>query len=353
MRHGLKFRNSTTAKSRNRSRGYMMITMMLALTMITLALLVVLPDIRQQILRDREEEMQHRGTAYMRAIQHFYKKFGRYPNSVEELENTNNLRFLRKRYTDPLSVDKNTGKEKDFKLLHQQDISLNNGPVLGQPPGNGGSSALGGFGGAQQGGFGSSNSGLGGLGSQSGGSLTRGAQNSASADSSDPSSGNPSSGNPSSDGSASGNSSDAGQNSNSPGSSSSGSNSPSGLNGQTFGGGPVLGVASTSKAKSIRVFYDKNHYNDWLFVYIPQADRGGLLVGPINPGMPTGNVGGLTPGQMPGGTQQGQGGFGQGGPGQGGFGGSGFGQGGGQGLNGGQNPSPQTPPPPTAAPPQQ
>src|SRR5277367_2906685 len=121
MRQGMKFRNCETAKSRNRSRGYMMITMMLALTLITLALLVVLPAIRQQILRDREEEMQHRGTAYMRAIQHFYKKFGRYPNSVEELENTNNLRFLRKRYTDPLSVDKNTGKEKDFKFLHQQD----------------------------------------------------------------------------------------------------------------------------------------------------------------------------------------------------------------------------------------
>lgn len=352
MRQAMKFRHCETAKSRNRSRGYMMITMMLALTMITLALLVVLPDIRQQILRDREEEMQHRGTAYMRAIQHFYKKFGRYPHGVEELENTNNLRFLRKRYTDPLSVDKNTGKEKDFKFLHQQDISLNNGPVLGQPPGQSGPSGQNGFGGAQQGGFGSSSSGLGGLGSQSGGSPTRSSQNSASGDSSNPSSGNSSSGTPSTDNPASGNSSDAAQNSNSPGSSSSDPNSPTGLNGRTFGGGPILGVASTSKAKSIRVFYDKNHYNDWLFVYIPQADRGGLLIGPINPGMQTGNVGGLTPGQMPGGAQQGQGGFGQSGPGQSGFGQSGFGQSGGQGLNGGQNQNPQTPTPPTAAPPQ-
>jgi hypothetical protein len=68
--------------------------------------------------------MRHRGTAYMRAIQHFYKKFGKYPNKVEDLENTNNLRFLRKRYTDPMSRDPVTGKEKDFKFLHQQDISL-------------------------------------------------------------------------------------------------------------------------------------------------------------------------------------------------------------------------------------
>ena len=70
---------------------------------------------------------------YMRAIQHFYRKFGRYPSRVEELENTNNLRFLRKRYTDPMNRDPVTGKERDFKFLHQQDITLNNSPVL-QPP---------------------------------------------------------------------------------------------------------------------------------------------------------------------------------------------------------------------------
>jgi hypothetical protein len=79
--------------------------------------------------------------------------------------------------------------------------------------------------------------------------------------------------------------------------SNSGSNSTSGFNGPTFGGGPILGVASTSKAKSIRVFYDKNHYNDWLFIYVPQADRGGLLTGPVSLNGPTGNFGGGAPGQ--------------------------------------------------------
>src|ERR1700723_3729169 len=102
--------------------------------------------------------MQHRGTAYMRAIQHFYKKFNRYPSRVEELENTNNLRFLRRRYTDPMNRDRATGKEKDFKFLHQQDISLNSGPVLGQQQtqGQGGPGAQSGFGGQSgQSGFGS------------------------------------------------------------------------------------------------------------------------------------------------------------------------------------------------------
>jgi len=253
-------------------RGYMMITLMLALAMITIALLTVLPEMKQQIRRDREEELRHRGTEYMRAIQHFYKKFQRYPARIEELDNTNNLRFLRKRYTDPVNRDRVTGKERDFKLLHQADISLNNGPVLGPIPG-----------GAQPGGL------------QSGGlqaTSNAGTTNQESGDSADSSSSNSSSSN-----SSSSNSSPAGGNLNPPGSpSASGlnSNSSSGFNGPTFGGGPILGVASASKEKTIREFYQKNHYKDWLFIYVPQADRGGLLNGPVNPSMPMGNLNGPT-----------------------------------------------------------
>src|SRR5580704_19416345 len=163
----------TNRKSQIRQRGYMMITLMLALAMITLAMLAVLPDIRQQIRRDREEEMRHRGTAYMRAIQHFYKKFGRYPARVEELENTNNLRFLRKRYKDPINRDRVTGKEKDFKFLTQQDITLNNGPVLGQTPGQGGLGGQGASGafGAAQGALGGMQGGIGGLGGAQSGAV--------------------------------------------------------------------------------------------------------------------------------------------------------------------------------------
>jgi type II secretory pathway pseudopilin PulG len=256
MQRGLKLQNCKIAKLQNRQRGYMMITLMLALAMITIALLTVLPEIQQQIRRDREEELRHRGTEYMRAIQHFYKKFQRYPSRIEELENTNNLRFLRKRYTDPMNRDRVTGKERDFKFLHQTDISLNNGPVLAQIPG-----------GAQPGGL-----------QPTGGA---GGQTSASGDSGNSSSGNPS---------------DAGGNPNpaesSPSNSIAKSGFSAGLNGPVFGGGPILGVASASKEKTIRVFYNKDHYKDWLFIYLPMADRGGLLTGPVNPGMPTGNLNG-------------------------------------------------------------
>src|SRR6202034_3438102 len=246
-------------KLQNRQRGYLMITLMLALALIMIGLAAVLPEIKQQIIRDREDELRHRGTAYMRAIQRFYKKFGRYPTRVEELESTNNLRFLRKRYTDPVNIDKTTGKEKDFKFLHQQDISLNNGMVLGQTPGTnlqgGASSLLGGGPGA--GGLGAGAGGVGtvgGLGAQPGGLQPPGSQNSAGGNS----------GNASAGGSSdisSGNSDANSNESSSNGSSSQNSISSSNLAGQTFGGGPILGVASMSKEKRIHIFYTKHHYN--------------------------------------------------------------------------------------------
>ena len=68
-------------------------------------------SLKFDIQRDREEEMIHRGVQYSRAIRLYYKKFGRYPATIENLENTNQMRFLRRRYKDPL-----TGK--DFKVLH-------------------------------------------------------------------------------------------------------------------------------------------------------------------------------------------------------------------------------------------
>ena len=87
-------------------------------------------------------------------------------------------------------------------------------------------------------------------------------------------------------------------------------------------------MASLNKGESIRVYNKKNHYNEWLFAYNPQNDRGGLPKGPYEPSLMT------LPGQMglPG--QQGlngQGFSGQQGFGQQGFGQQGFGQ---QGLGG-------------------
>jgi len=355
MRRQHKLQQRRAAGTGNDQRGYMLITLMLIVALAAMAMLAVLPDISQQIKRDREEEMIHRGTQYMRAIQHYYKRMGRYPTRIEDLQNTNNMRFIRKAYTDPVNRDPQTGKEREFKLLHLQDVNIGSGPMLSGAAGQGGlpgqagmpgqSGMLGALmaggmmgQGGMQGGFGPGSFGQSGPfgGMQQSGSST-GTQNNSGDDSG---TGNSSSGQ---------GSSGSGGNS-SPGSATgaSGSGQSAGLTGQVFGGGPIIGVASTNKKDTtVREFNKKNHYNDWLFIYDPTSDRGGLVVGPWQI-PPTTTIPGVTPaGQLTQGTQQPQG-FGSGIT-QG-F-GSGSGFGGGQSQNpGGQ--TPQNPQPPQNAPPQ-
>jgi hypothetical protein len=52
-----------------------------------------------------------------------------------------------------------------------------------------------------------------------------------------------------------------------------------------FGGGPIVGVASLSKDKTIREFNHKHKYNEWQFVYDPTTDRGGLILTPYQPAL--------------------------------------------------------------------
>src|SRR5690348_18131404 len=104
------FRQIAVKNKRKQERGYILLMLMLAVALLTIGALAALPSLEQQIKRGREEEMIHRGVQYSRAIRHYVKKFGRYPTRIEELESTNNIRFLRKKYKDPI-----TGQ--DFKLL--------------------------------------------------------------------------------------------------------------------------------------------------------------------------------------------------------------------------------------------
>ena len=93
--------------------------------------LTVTSKIDFEIRRDQEQEMIHRGVQYSRAIRGYYKKFGRYPTRLEDLDNTNNLRYLRKHYKDPLN------KNNDFRLLHfgEPGVTLAGGLVGGGIPG--------------------------------------------------------------------------------------------------------------------------------------------------------------------------------------------------------------------------
>jgi type II secretory pathway pseudopilin PulG len=92
----------------------MLLGVVVLVALLLIALSVAAPVVARQLRRDKEVESQHRMEQYVRAIQLYQRKFpGQYPASIKVLENTNNIRFLRHVYVDPL-----TGKA-DYKLIHQ------------------------------------------------------------------------------------------------------------------------------------------------------------------------------------------------------------------------------------------
>jgi len=246
--------------------------------LLSIGLMAAVRKIEFQVKRDREEELIHRGVQYSRAVRRYFKKFGRYPTRIEDLESTNNMRFLRKRYKDPMNRDPETGQERDFKFLHLQDVqsSFAGAPTRGMVAAADLASADPSQASAevQAGAPGALNNTPGGP-SGRGPSAITGQQDAAGDQDQSQQS-------------------QAQQNQLQQGQAAAGAQTPPapqplsqrlGPNGapQVFGGGPIAGVASLSKEKTIRVFNKKEHYNQWQFIYDPSTDRGGLLMTPNQP----------------------------------------------------------------------
>jgi type II secretory pathway pseudopilin PulG len=291
----------TTLRVRHGEHGYVLLSLLLVVSLMVIAAAAALPLLSFEIKRDREAEMIHRGVQYSRAIRGYYKKFGRYPTRLEDLDNTNNLRYLRKHYKDPLN------KDQDFRLLHFGDPDLKltgtigggtipGASAVGSPSAMNGSgpggSAFGGssFGGSAPGGssFGSSSSGGSAFGNSGVNSSGVFAQSSAFGGNTNNRMGGSSNSQPNSDQSAPNSPSDPSQaSSQTQVSPTSGSNKAdtSSSSQQVISGGPIVGVASLSKKDTIREFNKKKKYNEWQFIYDPTADRGGLITTPYQPAL--------------------------------------------------------------------
>jgi type II secretory pathway pseudopilin PulG len=330
-------------RRRRRDSGAMLLAILFMMAIMVIVAMAVVPSFIQQAKRDREEEMIHRGTEYARAIKKYYKKFGRYPANLEQLDNTNQIRFLRRRFKDPLT------KQGDWKLLHYGDLqamgvgagiqgvaglqgaqgglqganplaSLSSGANATAATGNdqGASTAPqgaqltpqqpgSGFGnqtpGSAQTGSGTSSLGAAGQGAggQSGFTLAPGVGQSSGAGGAQ-----------------------QGQNATGQTGTNNSIFGDTGVGGQTFGGGAIVGVASKDKDPTIRIYNKKKTYDEWVFIYSPSLDTvsNTLLRGPFNGqsyggaqiGTPAGqmNQGNQSPfGQQPGVQGQQPGGLGQ------------------------------------------
>ena len=238
-------------RARSRESGYVLLAVMLTLMLMLIALSIEAPRIAQQIKREKEEEMVHRGKDYATAVKRFvHKNGGRYPTSVEQLENTNHIRFLRKKYVDPMTGDS------DWKMVHVGEAQLK---IPAPNPGLSG-------GGGQNPGLG------GGTGSQTANTPPTGLAQPQ----------------PTPTGQTQPQGNGTGQ---------VGSLTTNDIgNGQAVGGGQIMGVASVSKKQAIKEFNDKDHYNEWYFVYdlrLEQSGGSGVTVAaPRSGASSTGTAGG-------------------------------------------------------------
>lgn len=99
-------------KKTRRESGFAVLLVFAMAAAIALMLYMEMPRVAFEAQREREALLIERGEEYKRAIQLYFRKFKTYPISIDALENTNNIRFLRRRYPDPL-----TGKD-DWRLIH-------------------------------------------------------------------------------------------------------------------------------------------------------------------------------------------------------------------------------------------
>ena len=352
---------------------------LLAVIFLTLVMLITLaiaaPKMAASIQRDKDLETIHRGEQYKRAIQLYYRQFGRYPTSVDQLVQTNQIRFLRKRYTDP-----ETGKD-DWKPVIYGRAHVRPLGFFGQPlaAAAGGAIAVAAMGNASMGMYApdagtnvtkdangvpvaadsssaastssSGGSGPGGTMAPSSGTFSMGGQPGAGGSSGFGS--GPSFGGSSFGSGQAGSPMGGAMGGTNPGMGAPGTPGMPGMGNQgatSFGGsqGPMVGVTLPLNKPSVIVYKKQDRYNKWEFNYDPVEDQMKAAASMFG--------GGSGQGGVPGGTMPGAGGMG--GPGtapMGGAGGTGIGNSGqsdpfGFGQSGAAGSSPQPAPQPQPAP---
>lgn len=116
--------------SKEGERGFALLLVFLLAAGIALMLYSQIPRVAFESERDKEQLLIDRGEQYKRAIQEFYVAYKRYPVSIEELEHTNDKRYLRKRYVDPY-----TGKD-EWRLVHVNVAGQLTDSLVTKPPGS-------------------------------------------------------------------------------------------------------------------------------------------------------------------------------------------------------------------------
>jgi hypothetical protein len=98
--------------ARDPRAGYALLFVYAMAATMAIMLYMAMPRVAFEAQRDKEQLLIDRGEQYKRAVQLYVRKFNRFPADMQALESTQNIRFLRKQYVDPM-----TGKN-EWRLIH-------------------------------------------------------------------------------------------------------------------------------------------------------------------------------------------------------------------------------------------
>jgi hypothetical protein len=119
-------------KTRRRNEsGFALLLVFLMAAIIAITLYMEIPRVAFDAQRQKEDLLIYRGEQYKRAIEVFARTNKRYPAKIEDLENTNNRHYLRRRYKDPI-----TGKD-EWRAVHTNGMTLTDSKVQKQSQGQG------------------------------------------------------------------------------------------------------------------------------------------------------------------------------------------------------------------------
>ena len=105
-----------------------MVAVVIGMLLLSIAIAAIGPAVGNIGKRDREEELIFRGRQYARGVAFFQRRFGRYPNTLKEMAESN-PRTLRKLWKDPMcNCD-------DWYLLILNSPDVNPTGGGGLPPG--------------------------------------------------------------------------------------------------------------------------------------------------------------------------------------------------------------------------
>jgi hypothetical protein len=106
---------------KSKESGFALLMVFLLAACVAITLYYEMPRVAFEAERQKELLLIDRGNQFKRAIQLFNRDrqnnpTGNYPASIDQLENFNNHRYLRRRYVDPM-----TGKD-DWRLIHTSGV---------------------------------------------------------------------------------------------------------------------------------------------------------------------------------------------------------------------------------------